>query len=118
MLVPMSNLTEAIQVFHDNYDLYPLWLCPYKAYDYSDKASPAQGNDAVPHRGFLRRPANPSSGGRDGDGAAARSSPFDGNMCNANRAFEVSTICVRHTQVSHAPWPAGTFPCPRTRRTP
>ncbi|KAH9257878.1 hypothetical protein BASA81_003897 [Batrachochytrium salamandrivorans] len=51
MLVPMTNLAEALKVFDKEFNIYPLWLCPYRAYDYSDKQ--------VPHRGFLRRPVNP-----------------------------------------------------------
>jgi delta24-sterol reductase len=48
MLVPMSRLQEALNVFHDNYNLYPLWLCPYQAIDYSDKQTK--------HRCFLKAP--------------------------------------------------------------
>ncbi|KAI8908523.1 delta(24)-sterol reductase [Gorgonomyces haynaldii] len=28
MLVPMSTLSESLKVFHEEYNLYPLWLCP------------------------------------------------------------------------------------------
>jgi len=48
MLVPISKSKEALDVFHDKYNIYPLWLCPYRAYSYAD-------NDA-PHRCFLREP--------------------------------------------------------------
>ena len=49
MLVPISKLGEALDVFKKEYDLYPLWICPYKAYDYSDKEGP--------HQCFLRKPS-------------------------------------------------------------
>jgi delta24-sterol reductase len=52
MLVPISKLTEALDVFKDEYDLYPLWICPYKAYDYTD----LKGTKKNPHRCFLRKP--------------------------------------------------------------
>ena len=26
---------EALDVFQEHYDLYPLWICPYRAYDYA-----------------------------------------------------------------------------------
>jgi delta24-sterol reductase len=48
MLVPLSKMKEALDVFKDKYDLYPLWICPYRAYSYSDGKEP--------HRCFLREP--------------------------------------------------------------
>jgi len=48
MLVPCSKMAEALDVFHKEYELYPLWVCPYRAYDYSAPGSP--------HRCFLRKP--------------------------------------------------------------
>jgi hypothetical protein len=50
MLVPMSKCQEALTVFDDEYDIYPLWVCPYKAVDYADEAA------GVPHRHFLKQP--------------------------------------------------------------
>jgi delta24-sterol reductase len=50
MLVPISKMEEALTVFEEHYGIYPLWLCPYRAYDYTDKKA------GVPHRCFLRRP--------------------------------------------------------------
>jgi delta24-sterol reductase len=50
MLVPLDKLNDALGVFHEKYSIYPLWLCPYRAYDYSKDGS---GN---PHRCFLRKP--------------------------------------------------------------
>lgn len=33
MLVPMSKLKASLDHFHDNFNLYPLWLCPMAVYD-------------------------------------------------------------------------------------
>uniref|UniRef100_A0A7S1B9R5 Delta(24)-sterol reductase n=1 Tax=Corethron hystrix TaxID=216773 RepID=A0A7S1B9R5_9STRA len=54
MLVPISRLSEALDVFKKEYDLYPLWICPYKAYDYTDLKGDASQSSA--HRCFLRKP--------------------------------------------------------------
>lgn len=32
MLVPITTLKESIDVFHREFDLYPLWLCPMAVY--------------------------------------------------------------------------------------
>jgi len=56
MLVPMSKITEALEVFDRHYDLYPLWVCPYRAYDYSS-SSTSHGKSSN-HRCFLRKPNN------------------------------------------------------------
>jgi len=29
MLIPLSTLDEALTIFHDEFDIYPLWLCPF-----------------------------------------------------------------------------------------
>jgi len=50
MLVPISHMGPALDCFKEHYDLYPLWLCPYRAYDY------ATTSDAKIHRCFLRKP--------------------------------------------------------------
>lgn len=50
MLVPNSKMGEALGVFKEQYDLYPLWICPYRAYDYGAKKG------APPHRHFLKKP--------------------------------------------------------------
>jgi delta24-sterol reductase len=54
MLVPMNNLKQAYAVFDKEYDVYPLWLCPYRAVSY-------KGSDA-PHRCFLKEPKNLTTG--------------------------------------------------------
>eukprot|EP00949_MAST-11_sp_MAST-11-sp1_P002045 g2045.t1 len=59
MLVPMSKFSESMKVFDDNYDLWPLWICPYRAYDYST-------GRAGKHRCFLRKPKNASAKAEDG----------------------------------------------------
>jgi len=48
MLVPTSKMAESLEVFDKLYDVYPLWICPYKSFDYSD--------EKAPHRSFLRKP--------------------------------------------------------------
>ena len=49
MLVPTSRFGDALGIFDAKFDLYPLWLCPYRAYDYSSA-------DGTPHRCFLKKP--------------------------------------------------------------
>jgi delta24-sterol reductase len=48
MLVPITKMQEALEEFDNELQIYPLWLCPYRAYDYSE--------GSIPHRGFLRKP--------------------------------------------------------------
>mmetsp|Transcript_11811 Transcript_11811/g.13613 ORF Transcript_11811/g.13613 Transcript_11811/m.13613 type:complete len:548 (+) Transcript_11811:97-1740(+) len=48
MLVPFSKMDEALDVFEKEYGIYPLWICPYRAYDYT--------NAKNPHRCFLKKP--------------------------------------------------------------
>jgi delta24-sterol reductase len=45
MLVPLSEMSSTLRVFHQHYNLYPLWICPHRHYD-------KEGY-------FLRRPLNP-----------------------------------------------------------
>jgi len=52
MLVPINKTVEALNVFHQEYELYPLWVCPYRAYSYDLVFSTKK------HNGFLRRPKN------------------------------------------------------------
>ena len=59
MLVPTSKMAEALTVFHRHYEIYPLWICPYRAYD-----NGLVSGDGTPHRGFLRAPKN-IAGGKD-----------------------------------------------------
>jgi delta24-sterol reductase len=53
MLVPLADMTEALGVFEEDFKVYPLWICPYRAYDYSETV---KGKEVVPHRNFLRKP--------------------------------------------------------------
>jgi len=46
MLVPMDDLSASLSFFHDNYDIYPLWMCPHKVFN------------TAPHQGFLK-PSKP-----------------------------------------------------------
>jgi len=48
MLVPITKMDEALDKFHDSYELFPLWLCPYRAYSYKDSQTL--------HRCFLKEP--------------------------------------------------------------
>ncbi|MEZ4922005.1 MAG: FAD-binding oxidoreductase [Crocinitomicaceae bacterium] len=36
MLVPISSLKASLDHFHDNFNLYPLWLCPMAVYDHEN----------------------------------------------------------------------------------
>jgi delta24-sterol reductase len=54
MLVPMSRCKESLEVFHREFEIYPLWMCPYRAYDYTDSETP--------HRCFLKKPLNLEDG--------------------------------------------------------
>mmetsp|Transcript_21655 Transcript_21655/g.47202 ORF Transcript_21655/g.47202 Transcript_21655/m.47202 type:complete len:527 (-) Transcript_21655:12-1592(-) len=54
MLVPISKMKVSLDCFHSNFNLYPLWICPYRAYDYSDKDED--------HRCFLKKPLNLEKG--------------------------------------------------------
>jgi len=56
MLVPTSKMDESLEVFDKVYEVYPLWVCPYKAFDYSDKKT------NTPHRSFLRKPTDVPKG--------------------------------------------------------
>lgn len=53
MLVPLADMPEAIDVFEQHYKVYPLWICPYRAYDYSEHDGK---KEVIPHRCFLRKP--------------------------------------------------------------
>ncbi|GBG27560.1 Delta24-sterol reductase [Hondaea fermentalgiana] len=55
MLVPISKTSEALDVFDTHYQIYPLWICPYRQYDYSDATTE--------HRHFLRKPNKPNKEG-------------------------------------------------------
>lgn len=37
MLVPMSSLKDSLNHFHENYNMYPLWLCPMAVYEQKNK---------------------------------------------------------------------------------
>jgi delta24-sterol reductase len=49
MLVPISEMDKSLNTFENEYGLYPLWICPYRAYDYG-------ANNGDEHRCFLRKP--------------------------------------------------------------
>jgi len=42
MLVPMEDLSQTLSFFNDNYDIYPLWMCPHKVFN------------TEPYQGFLK----------------------------------------------------------------
>lgn len=56
MLVPITELGRSLDVFDEHYGIYPLWVCPYRAYAYDDAKA------GVPHRSFLRRPLSLQEG--------------------------------------------------------
>ena len=69
MLVPMALAGAALDEFDDAYDIYPLWICPYRAYDYASQ--PCGGKPSPGHRCFLKRPTGQldvdrSGGAHDG----------------------------------------------------
>ncbi|GBP61763.1 hypothetical protein EVAR_96007_1 [Eumeta japonica] len=33
MLVPIENMKESIEVFHQEFQVYPMWLCPFKLFN-------------------------------------------------------------------------------------
>jgi delta24-sterol reductase len=102
MLVPMSRYVEAHQFFHDNYNLYPLWICPYKAISYRSKDAP--------HRCFLKEPRQLKPGkdyemyvdlgayGIPGDVLAKR--PFD--VVSVSRKVEAYVESVHGFQMLYA----------------
>ncbi|XP_035456981.2 delta(24)-sterol reductase-like [Spodoptera frugiperda] len=34
MLVPVEHLEKAIDVFHDEFEVYPIWLCPFRVFNH------------------------------------------------------------------------------------
>lgn len=64
MMVPESTLDESLDVFNDNYGIYPLWVCPYRAYDYQkldaleNKNNNNEAHQVQAHRCFLKKPEN------------------------------------------------------------
>eukprot|EP00457_Paulinella_chromatophora_P003862 gb/GEZN01003870.1/.p1 GENE.gb/GEZN01003870.1/~~gb/GEZN01003870.1/.p1 ORF type:complete len:541 (+),score=51.93 gb/GEZN01003870.1/:28-1650(+) len=60
MLLPVSQMAKGLDAFKTHYDLFPLWICPYRAYDYST-APGAEG-----HRYFLRKPQANSTDNKTG----------------------------------------------------
>jgi len=41
MLVPITALDDALKIFQDELEIYPIWLCPMKIF-------------SSPHRGFIK----------------------------------------------------------------
>lgn len=62
MMVPFSSMNKSLDVYDTDYQIYPLWICPYRAYDYGalNKRvnSKSDGNSKLPHRCFLKKPLN------------------------------------------------------------
>lgn len=102
MLVPLNKYVEAHQVFHDKYNLYPIWICPYKAMSYRSKEAP--------HRCFLKEPRQLEKGknyemyvdlgayGIPGDVLAKR--PFD--IVKVSREVEAYVESVQGYQMLYA----------------
>lgn len=47
MLVPMASLQEALNVFHEEIKMYPLWLCPFKLYNNPGMVHPKGDQDEM-----------------------------------------------------------------------
>eukprot|EP00808_Paulinella_micropora_P002895 g14766.t1 len=60
MLLPVSKMKEGLDAFDEHYNLYPLWICPYRAYDYST------GPGSAGHRCFLRKPQTDATDSTNG----------------------------------------------------
>ena len=60
MLVPISEMDKSLDTFENEYCLYPLWICPYRAYDYG-------AHTGETHRSFLRKPKADSEDPKTGD---------------------------------------------------
>ena len=107
MLVPISEMGKSLDVFEDQYGLYPLWICPYRAYDYGA----ANGET---HRCFLRKPNADSEDPKTGEryemyvdlGAygiprsVLNKEPFD--AVASGRAVESFVVSVRGFQMLYA----------------
>lgn len=47
MLVPMKDLGDALKVFHNEIDMYPLWLCPFKLFNLPGMVHPRGTSDEM-----------------------------------------------------------------------
>ncbi|KAK3590755.1 hypothetical protein CHS0354_017269, partial [Potamilus streckersoni] len=47
MLVPLKKLEEALKVFHDELEIYPLWLCPFMLYNQPGMVHPKGDQDEL-----------------------------------------------------------------------
>ncbi|KAJ8306436.1 hypothetical protein KUTeg_016981, partial [Tegillarca granosa] len=47
MLIPMKKLQEALEVFHQEIEMYPLWLCPFKLYNLPGMIHPEGNQDEM-----------------------------------------------------------------------
>lgn len=107
MLVPISEMQKSLDVFEDKYGIYPLWICPYRAYDYG-----AANGEA--HRSFLRKPNADTEDPKTGEkyemyvdlGAygiprsVLNKEPFD--AVASGRAVESFVVSVRGFQMLYA----------------
>ncbi|XP_071117270.1 delta(24)-sterol reductase-like isoform X1 [Haliotis cracherodii] len=61
MLIPLKDLGDALSVFHQELDLYPLWLCPFMLYNNPGMVHPSSGEDELyVDIGAYGAPKNPS----------------------------------------------------------
>jgi delta24-sterol reductase len=56
IIVPIARMREAVDLFHEEFDIYPLLVFPIRIYDHSDRIGTAQG--------MLRPPENLQPGKR------------------------------------------------------
>lgn len=47
MLVPLSDIKEALEVFHKEVKIYPIWLCPFKVEANPGMLQPVGGKEAL-----------------------------------------------------------------------
>ncbi|RUS84226.1 hypothetical protein EGW08_007978, partial [Elysia chlorotica] len=47
MLVPMKDLTRSLEFFHQELDLYPLWICPFMLYSQKGLVHPRGDKDEM-----------------------------------------------------------------------
>jgi len=47
MLVPIKSLGKALKAFHDEVEIYPIWLCPFKLPNNPGMLKTASGNEEM-----------------------------------------------------------------------
>ncbi|KOB78329.1 24-dehydrocholesterol reductase, partial [Operophtera brumata] len=47
MLVPVQHLKEAVELFHHEFEVYPVWLCPFKVFDNPGQLKTSSGDAEI-----------------------------------------------------------------------